>query len=96
MRHGTSKSEAMVLSQKRVDCPLQVGEESLPQVEEFKYFGVLFMSEGKMEWEIDTRIGVGLTVMQTEAVCYVEERAESEGKAFNWQVNLCPNSHLWS
>ncbi|KAI3372280.1 hypothetical protein L3Q82_022793, partial [Scortum barcoo] len=30
-----------------------VGGEVLPQVEEFKYLGVLFTSEGKMEREID-------------------------------------------
>ncbi|KAI3355256.1 hypothetical protein L3Q82_017883, partial [Scortum barcoo] len=33
----------------RVACPLRVGGEVLPQVEEFKYLGVLFTSEGKME-----------------------------------------------
>ncbi|KAI3377609.1 hypothetical protein L3Q82_008770 [Scortum barcoo] len=38
-------------------CPLRVGEEFLPQVEEFKYLGVLFMSQGKMEREMDRRIG---------------------------------------
>ncbi|KAI3370903.1 hypothetical protein L3Q82_007412 [Scortum barcoo] len=53
MRISTSKSEAMVLDRKRVACPLQVGGEVLPQVEEFKYLGVLFTSEGKMEREID-------------------------------------------
>ncbi|XP_077077941.1 uncharacterized protein LOC143731159 [Siphateles boraxobius] len=42
---STSKSEAMVLSRKRVACPLQVGGEFLPQVEEFKYLGVLFMNK---------------------------------------------------
>ncbi|KAI3362854.1 hypothetical protein L3Q82_001889 [Scortum barcoo] len=42
---------------KRVACPLPVGGEVLPQVEEFKYLGVLFTSEGKMEREIDRRIG---------------------------------------
>ncbi|KAI3372535.1 hypothetical protein L3Q82_023008 [Scortum barcoo] len=41
MRISTSKSEAMVLDRKRVACPLQVGGEVLPQVEEFKYLGVL-------------------------------------------------------
>ena len=56
MRISTSKSEAMVLSRKRVDCPLQVGGEFLPQVEEFRYLGVLFTSEGRMEREIDRRI----------------------------------------
>ncbi|KAI3370271.1 hypothetical protein L3Q82_025053 [Scortum barcoo] len=48
MRISTSKSEAMVLDWKRVACPLQVGGEVLPQVEEFKYLGVLFTSEGKI------------------------------------------------
>ncbi|KAI3377616.1 hypothetical protein L3Q82_008776 [Scortum barcoo] len=41
MRISTSKSEAMVLDRKRVACPLRVGGEVLPQVEEFKYLGVL-------------------------------------------------------
>ncbi|KAI3354189.1 hypothetical protein L3Q82_018729, partial [Scortum barcoo] len=35
MRISTSKSEAMVLDRKRVACPLRVGGEVLPQVEEF-------------------------------------------------------------
>ena len=52
MRISTSKSEAMVLSRKRVDCLLRVGEEVLPQVEEFKYLGVL----SRMEQEINSRI----------------------------------------
>ncbi|KAI3373846.1 hypothetical protein L3Q82_022426 [Scortum barcoo] len=41
MRISTSKSEAMVLDQKRVACPLRVSGEVLPQVEEFKYLGFL-------------------------------------------------------
>ncbi|KAI3351455.1 hypothetical protein L3Q82_020309 [Scortum barcoo] len=62
MRISTSKSEAMVLDRKRVACPLRVGGEVLPQVEEFKYLGVLFTSEGKMEREIDRRIGGAASV----------------------------------
>ncbi|TWW81706.1 hypothetical protein D4764_01G0015210 [Takifugu flavidus] len=53
VRISTSKSEAMVLSQKKVECLLQVREEILPQLEEFKYLGVLFRSEGRMKQEID-------------------------------------------
>ena len=49
MRISTSKSESMVLNRKRVECTLRVGDEILPQVEEFKYLGVLFTSEGRME-----------------------------------------------
>ncbi|KAK3549788.1 hypothetical protein QTP86_008027 [Hemibagrus guttatus] len=55
MRVSTSKSEAMVLDRKKVACTLQVGGEVLPQVEEFKYLGVLFTSEGRMDREIDRR-----------------------------------------
>ena len=53
MRMSTSKSEAMVLSRKKVDSLLQVGKEIQSQVEEFKYCKVLFTIEGKMKREID-------------------------------------------
>ena len=56
MRISTSKSESMVLNRKRVECTLRVGDEILPQVEEFKYLGVLFTSEGRMEREIDRSV----------------------------------------
>ncbi|TWW69735.1 hypothetical protein D4764_18G0005410 [Takifugu flavidus] len=65
MRISTSKSEAMVLDRKKVECLLRVKEEILPQVEEFKYLGVLFTSGGRMEREIDRRIGAASTVMRT-------------------------------
>ncbi|TWW63998.1 hypothetical protein D4764_03G0010060 [Takifugu flavidus] len=51
MKISTSKSEAM--------------EEILPQVEEFKYLGILFTSEGRMEQEVDRRISAASAVMRT-------------------------------
>ncbi|KAK3516423.1 hypothetical protein QTP70_011957 [Hemibagrus guttatus] len=65
MRVSTSKSEAMVLNQKKVACTIQVGGEILPQVEEFKYLGVLFTTEGRMDHEIDRRIGAAAAVMRS-------------------------------
>ncbi|KAK3523553.1 hypothetical protein QTP70_002456 [Hemibagrus guttatus] len=65
MRVSTSKSKAMVLDRKKVACTLQVGGEVLPQVEEFKYLGVLFTSEGRMDREIDRRIGAAVAVMRS-------------------------------
>ncbi|TWW81710.1 hypothetical protein D4764_01G0015250 [Takifugu flavidus] len=65
MKISTSKSEAMVLNRKKVECLLRVKEEILPQVEEFKYLGVLFTCEGRIEQEIDRRIGVASAVMRT-------------------------------
>jgi len=64
MRVSTSKSEAMVLCRKMVVCSLRVGNELLPQGKEFKYLGVLFTSEGKMEREMDRRIGAASSVMR--------------------------------
>lgn len=43
-----SESETMIISQKRVECCLQVGNEVLPQVEEFKDLVVLLISEGRI------------------------------------------------
>ncbi|KAK3556221.1 hypothetical protein QTP70_006736 [Hemibagrus guttatus] len=65
MRVSTSKLEAMVLDRKKVACTLQVGGEVLPQVEEFKYLEVLFTSEGRMDREIDRRIGAAAAVMRS-------------------------------
>ncbi|KAK3566533.1 hypothetical protein QTP86_034036 [Hemibagrus guttatus] len=65
MMVSTSKSEAIVLDRKKVACTLQVGGEFLPQVEEFKYLGVLFTSEGSMDREIDRRIGAAAAVMRS-------------------------------
>ncbi|XP_049899777.1 uncharacterized protein LOC126389867 [Epinephelus moara] len=78
MRISTSKSEAMVLSRKRVDCPLQVKGEVLRQVEEFKYLGILFTSEGRMEREIDRRIGAASAVMQALIRSVVVKRELSQ------------------
>ncbi|KAK3508160.1 hypothetical protein QTP70_015359, partial [Hemibagrus guttatus] len=65
MRVRGSKSEAMVLDRKKVACTLQVGGEVLSQVEEFKYLGVLFTSEGRMDREIDRRIDAAAAVMRS-------------------------------
>uniref|UniRef100_A0A8C6NQZ4 Reverse transcriptase domain-containing protein n=1 Tax=Nothobranchius furzeri TaxID=105023 RepID=A0A8C6NQZ4_NOTFU len=64
MRISSSKSETMVLIRKRVECLLRVRDEVLSQVEEFKYLGVLFTSEGKLECEIDRWIGAASAVMR--------------------------------
>ncbi|KAI3367063.1 hypothetical protein L3Q82_009264, partial [Scortum barcoo] len=97
MRISTSKSEAMVLDRKRVACPLRVGGEVLPQVEEFKYLGVLFTSEGKIEREIDRRIGAASAVMRSvyRTVCG-EEGAESksEGSRIYRSIYVAPPSPM--
>lgn len=40
---------------KRVACPLRVGGEVLTHLDEFKYLGVFFRSEGTMECELERR-----------------------------------------
>ena len=55
----------MVLDRKKVGCSLPVGGEFLPHVEEFKYLGILFMSEGRMALETDRWIGAAAAVMRS-------------------------------
>ncbi|KAI3357129.1 hypothetical protein L3Q82_015603 [Scortum barcoo] len=97
MRISTSKSEAMILDRKRVACPLRVGGEVLPQVEEFKYLGVLFMSEGKMEREIDRRIGAASAVMRSVyRTVVVKKELSQKAKLSIYRSIYAPTSHLWS
>ncbi|TWW77426.1 hypothetical protein D4764_12G0008160 [Takifugu flavidus] len=70
---STSKSEAVV----------RVKEEILPQVEEFKYLRVLFTSEGRMEQEIDRRIGAASAVMWTLHRSIVVKRELSQKAKFS-------------
>ncbi|TWW65163.1 hypothetical protein D4764_21G0000630 [Takifugu flavidus] len=58
--------------------PSPVKEEILPQVEEFKYLGVLFTSEGRMQQEIDRQIGVASAVMWTLHRSVVVKREPSQ------------------
>lgn len=92
MRISASKSGAMVLSRKRVECSLWVREQFLPQLEEFEYLRVLFTCEGKGEWEIDRRC---CSNADTLLICRVEERAECKS-ALDLPVDLHPHPHLWS
>ncbi|KAI3375410.1 hypothetical protein L3Q82_021893 [Scortum barcoo] len=99
MRISTSKSRGHgSRPRKRVACPLQVGGEVLPQVEEFKYLGVLFTSEGKIEREIDRRIGAASAVMRSVyRTVVVKKELSRKAKALDLPVNLL--SHLsptWS
>lgn len=45
--------KVLVLIRKKVAYPLQAGGEFPPQVEKFEYLGILFMSEVRMEREIN-------------------------------------------
>ena len=83
MRISTSKSESMVLRVKRVECSLQIREDVLPQVEEFKYLGVSFTSEGRREREIDRRIGAASAVMRTLHRSVVVKRELSRKAKFS-------------
>ncbi|XP_056158173.1 casein kinase II subunit alpha isoform X2 [Lampris incognitus] len=96
MRVSTSKSEAMVLYRKMVVCFLQVGDELLPQVKEFKYLGVLFTSEDRMVREIDRRIGAALAVMRMLYQTVVVKRELSQKAELSIFVPTLTDGHeLW-
>lgn len=64
MKTSESKSEAKVLSWKKVACSLRVGTALLPRVEEFKHLKVLFMNQGKTKRELLRLTGAAATVMR--------------------------------
>ena len=100
MRISGSKSETMVLSRKRVECPLRVGNEVLRQVEEFRYLGILFTSEGRMEREVDRRIGAASAVMRAlrRSVLVKRELSRKAKLSVYWSIyvpTLTYGHELW-
>lgn len=67
---------------------LWVGGELPLQVKEFQCLRVLFMSEWRMEWEMDRHIGGASAVMQACSGPSWWSGSWPKGKAFNWQVHL--------
>ena len=80
----------MVLSQKRGECSLWVGNEILPQVEEFEYLGVLFTSKGRMEREIDGRIGAASAVLRAlhRPVVVKKELSQKVKLSIYWSIYI--------
>ncbi|KAK0148818.1 Calmodulin-regulated spectrin-associated protein 3 [Merluccius polli] len=77
MRVSTSKSEAMVLCWKRVDCSLWVGSELLPQVKEFKYLGVLFTRLWVVTEKTRLRIAAEMRFLRRVAGLILRDRVRS-------------------
>ncbi|KAI3361250.1 hypothetical protein L3Q82_012922, partial [Scortum barcoo] len=77
----------MVLDRKRVACPLRVGGEVLPQVEEFKYLGVLFTSEGE-RWSVRLTGGLVQSVLAVMRAVGVPDRRGEEGAESKGEVKL--------
>lgn len=74
MTNNTSKSE--VFSWKKVECLLRIGNEILPQVEE--YLRVLFTCEVRIRWAIDRLISSASVVMRTLHQVVVENTELSQ------------------
>ncbi|XP_068166163.1 sialate:O-sulfotransferase 2-like [Antennarius striatus] len=100
MRISTSKSEAMVLSRKPVDYLLQLWNEVLPQVKEFKYLGVLFTTIASFPgsgntWtrhliELPTGFYTG-SIYLDKSLC----RHEFKGEGEDWRkgTTICVKTH---
>ena len=82
----------MVLSWKKY--LLHVGKEILSQVKEFKYLGILFMSEGKREQEMDRQIGAVCSHADFASVHRGEEGAEPKGEPLALPFDICSFPHL--
>jgi hypothetical protein len=56
MKINTEKSEIMTISREQKEINLQINNQKLKQVQEFKYLGSIFSADGRFDREIETRI----------------------------------------
>jgi hypothetical protein len=64
MKVNTAKTETMVISRNHSQCTATVNGVTLRQVENFRYLGFTFSSDGTLDAEIDRRIGAASAVMR--------------------------------
>ena len=69
----------MSVARKSEECEVKIGEEVIDQVEEMKYLGVMISSDGRMEKEVEARIGSATRVIggMNEAVLKRKELSRS-------------------
>ncbi len=67
-----------LLVENRWMCPLQVGNDSLPQMKEVVYLGVFYMSEGTKEHEFGQTIGAPKAVLCSLSWTVVTKRELSQ------------------
>ena len=51
------KTKVMKVARERGDCEVRVGDQAVEQVDEMKYLGVMLSSDGRMQKEMEARIG---------------------------------------
>ena len=86
MKVSSSKSKAMVLNWKKVECSLRVRDN--PQTEEFKYLGILFTSDGRLEREMDRRIGASSAVMRAllRSIMVKRKLSRKANLSIDWSI----------
>ena len=57
------KAKVMRVARKSEDCEVKIGEKVIDQVDEMKYLGVIISSDGRMEKEVEARIGSATRVI---------------------------------
>lgn len=89
------KSQSTVLLQKRVERPRQVDDGILPQVERYKYPGIIFSSEERFEWEIDRQIVAASAFERTLQVEELNGEAEFSICSLICISSLTYGQELW-
>ena len=87
---NTEMAEVLCLSRNPRQCTLQVNDNTLQQVEKYKFLWVVFMSDGRRK-QIDTRIGRANTVLRELNRCVVTNgRAFKHCKAVSFTLVFVP------
>ena len=90
MSSGRDEDEAMVLSWKRVDCPLWGRGETLHKVEEFRYLGIFFTSDGEMELEINRHTAASVVMWTMKwSVVVKRDLSQSTSNSRMLPIHVC-------
>ena len=65
MQISTKKTKVMVLSRQKEQCAVSVDGTPLNQVEKFKYLGIEFSNDARLDCEIDRRIGSASAILRS-------------------------------
>ena len=100
MKINIQKTEVMTISREHKDINIQINDQTLKQVREFKYLGSIFTSDSRMDREIETRIqqANNITYQLTPILKHPAIPVETKRQIINaiFIPTLCYQGQTWA
>ena len=73
------KTKVMKVARERGDCEVRVDDQAIEQVDEMKCLGVMLSSDGRMQKEMEARIGSATRMIEGMSEAVLRRRELSKG-----------------